>query len=246
MRIPRSRVVTLIAGVIVSCLGISTVMAAPTTADWDVVPHEPHETAFDNSPYYQCEGVFYSARYCQWLWDTGLTLEETLFSFYDDKWFDGYGLGEPESFIFSGVQRIRPECKTGLGPCFDSFTPVTLGMWGEFNSGIPPNLFVISSRGGLVKLPSQSGLALVDFVGDAWHDLAWIEVGFYLPEICEEDTPPDNEPICDPYTEKALVVDHLTFEGHAVPEPALTALLGTAIAAAIGRRAVTARRRRSR
>jgi hypothetical protein len=239
MRIPHSRVVTLIAGLIVSCLWIPGVTAAPITVDWDVVPHDYQELHFGDSPHYDCEGAIYTGRYCRSLWDTGLTLEATLFSFYDDKWFDGYGIGEPESSISSGVQRIRPECKVGLGPCFESFTPLTLEISGEFQ-GPQPNLFIISSRGGLVKLPSQGGVASVDFAGAAWHDLAWMEVGFYLPEICEGDEPPDG--ICNLYTEKALVVENLTF----VPEPALTVLLGAAIATAFGRRAISGGRRRGR
>ena len=190
---------------------------------------------FDDSPYYQCTGVFYTARLCQSLWDTGLTLEATLFSFYDDKWFDGFGIGDTD---FSGaVQRIRPECKPGLTPCFDVFTPTTLRISGHSNGAPLPNLFVTSSKGGLLLAPSAGYLTSVELSGNAWQDIQWLEVGFYLPESCDGAEPPDDERICSPYTEKALVIEDLQFE--AVPEPALISLLATgALALALRRRRV--------
>ena len=216
----RRRTIAAIFGVVVALSAVPA-RAALITVDWDVVPHDDRELVFDDSPYYDCSGSRYPDRLCRSLWDTGLTLEATRFSFYDDKWFDGYGIGEWESSIFGGVQRIRPECKAGLSPCFDSFTPQTLRIAGlSYDRSPSPNLFVLSSRGGLVKLPSLSGLASVDFVGGAWQDLTWIEVGFYLPEICETD--PGNV-VCMPHTEKALIVEDLTFA--AVPEPGLLSLL---------------------
>ena len=242
MRIPRSRVITLVIGVIVSCLGISTVAAVPITVDWDVVPHGAQHIEHGDSPFYECSGDFYSARLCQSLWDEGLELGAISFSFYDDKFVDGYGVGEEEADIgigLSGGQRISPLCKTGLPPCFDSFTPVTLRIVGASNLGPDPNLFVISSKGGLVKLPSLSGLTSVSLSGSVWEDLSWLEIGFYIADDCEDVE-------CEVATEKAFWVEDLTFEGRAVPEPALTAVLGTAIAAAFGRRAVTVRRRRNR
>jgi len=203
------------------------------TVDWDVVPHDDQELAFDNSPYYDCSGVSYTARLCQSLWDTGLTLEATLFSFYDDKWFDGYGFGDTS--FDDAVQRIRPECKTGLAPCFDVFTPVTLRISGYTNSSQLPNLFVTSSKGGLLLAPSADYLTSLDFVGSAWQGIEWLEVGFYLPAVCDDEDPPDDD-VCDPDTEKALVIEDLQFE--AVPEPALLSLL---VAAGL----VAARRRRA-
>lgn len=216
----RRRTIAAIFGVVVALSAVPA-RAALITVDWDVVPHDNTEIQFGDSPHYDCSGSHYADRLCHSLWDTGLTLEATRFSFYDDKWFDGYGIGERESSILQGVQRIRPECKAGLSPCFDSFTPQTLRIAGlSYDRSPSPNLFVLSSRGGLVKLPSLSGLASVDFVGGAWQDLAWIEVGFYLPEICETDP---FEVGCDPGTEKALLIEDLTFA--AVPEPGLLSLL---------------------
>jgi hypothetical protein len=226
---PRHSIAALVA--LVVALWAAPTHASMFTVDWDVVPHDDQELAFDDSPYYQCSGVFYTARLCQSLWDTGLTLEATLFSFYDDKWFDGYGIGDTD--FTDTVQRIRPECKTGLTPCFDVFTPTTLTISGDSNGAPLPNLFVTSSKGGLLLAPSAGYLTALDFSGSAWQDIQWLEVGFYLPEICDGEDPPDD--VCTPYTEKALVIETLQFE--AVPEPALVSLLATgALALAVRRR----------
>ena len=206
--------------------------AAVFTVDWDVVPHEAGELAFDDSPYYECSGVHYTARLCQWLWDTGLTLEGTVFSFYDDKWFDGFGFGDTS--LTDTVQRVRPECKAGLAPCFEVFTPLTLTISGH-GIDLLPNLFVVSSKGGVVLAPSAD-LESIDFAGSAWQDVEWFDVGFYLPGICDEEEPPGGQ-VCNPSTEKALVIEDLRFE--AVPEPALVWLLAAgALAAGVRRRRV--------
>jgi hypothetical protein len=122
-----------------------------------------------------------------------------------------------------GVQRIRPDCKPGLAPCFDTFTPLTLTIAGHWNAGPPPNLFFVSSLGGLIRAPSVDGIVSIDFAGPLWQGIESFEVGFYLPDICDSDDPPDHQQICDPYTEKALVIQDLSF--NAVPEPALVWLL---------------------
>jgi hypothetical protein len=179
------------------------------------------------------------------LWDGGLTLEAVLFSFYDDKWVDGFGLGVDESELSVpithglGVQRISPECKPGLSPCFDLFTPRQMRIDGAFDLGPPPNLFITSSGGGLLKLPSLDGIATIDFVGDEWRNLSWLEIGFYLPAACEGDDPPGGQ-VCSPFTEKALILQDLTFEP--VPEPAVTWLLA---AGAAGVAARSCRRRKT-
>jgi hypothetical protein len=228
MREPHSRHAALVA--LVVALWAAPAHASLFTVDWDVVPHDARELAFDDSPYYECTGVFYTGRLCQSLWDTGLTLEATLFSFYDDKWFDGFGIGDTD---FGGaVQRIRPECKDGLSPCFDVFTPTTLTISGLSNGGPLPNLFITSSKGGLLRAPSAGYLTSLDLSGSSWQDIEWLEVGFYLPEICDGEDPPED--VCTPYTEKALLIEELEFE--AVPEPALVSLLATGILAAAVRR----------
>jgi hypothetical protein len=210
--------------------------ASVITVDWDVVPHDDQELAFDDSPYYQCSGVSYSTRLCQSLWDTGLALDATSFSFYDDKFVDGYGVGEDEANIGPGLpggQRISPECKSGLSPCFDSFTPDTLRIVGLSSLGPDPNIFVLSSKGGLVKLPSLFGLASISLSGSEWTDLSWLEIGFYIAGDCEDAE-------CETATEKAFWVEDLSFEGHSVPEPSLIVLIGAGIGA-VGRRRYQAR-----
>lgn len=233
MRIPRSRLAMPIAGVIVACLWIPNATAAPITVDWDVVPHADGQIAFDDSPYYQCYGDDYANRLCGWLWEQGLELSGIGYSFYDDKFVDGFGVGEGEGNISEGLrggQRISPLCKSGLDPCFDSFTPVTLRLLGSWDQGPAPNIFVISSNGGLIKLPSLSGLATLNLSGSEWEDLGWLEIGFYIADNCDEEFDE-----CDIATEKAFSVEDLTFEGHAVPEPSLIVLIGAGICA-VGRR----------
>ena len=230
MRGISSRIPAFVAVLVLSGAWLGTAHAAPIVVDWDVVPHDNTEIHFGDSQHYDCEGSTYTARLCHSLWDEGLTLEAVTFSFYDDKWFDGFGFGEPESSIDQGdgVQRITPECKAGLDPCFDSFSPLTLRIDGAANLGPLPNLFVISSRGGLEKAASVNGVVTFNFAGSAWQDLDWIEVGFYLPEICEGNDPPRD--ICGTDTEKALVIQDLTFDANAVPEPALIWLLSAGAA----------------
>ena len=219
------------------------------TVDWDVVPHEAGQTDDDNSPFYQCFGIQWTNRTCQFLWEQGLELGRGQFyPLYDDKFLDSTGLEDDEPFSgpffpSSGLLKITPVCKSGLEPCFDSFTPVALRV---FRSGPhAANLFVVSSRGGLVKVPSldnpnDDAIALS---GSEWENIAWLSIGIYRPDVCDEDPELD----C-PSTETAITVDYLTFSGHpaAVPEPALAALIGTAITAALGRRGISVRRRRNR
>jgi hypothetical protein len=210
-------------------LGVSA-YADPITVDWDVVPHNRQQTGFDGSPYYNCVGEFYGERGCRWLWDTGMQAEAVFFSFFDDKYFDGFGIGVPEADLPEGnggpegaVMRIRPECKSELSPCFDLFTPQQLRIVGGNKFGSPfPNLFITSSRGGLMKFPSVNGLLSIEFSGDEWSNLEWLEYGFYLPEACESDDPPQDD-LCRRGREKDLTLRDLTFEP--VPEPALVSLL---------------------
>ena len=217
-------------------LNVVPASAGVMTVDWDVVPHDDQELEPGDSDRHDCVGAYYSLRDCSWLWDGGLALEATGFSFYDDKWVDLYGIDDGNT-----VQRIHPECVAGRKPCFDLFTPVTLRISGYEDSGVDPNIFLVSSRGGLELLPSLSGTALVDFSGAAWQDLAWIDIGVYFPDECRSGEPPEDEDVCDPATERALVVEELTFQPVPdVPEPAIPALL------AVAALAVRLRRRRER
>ena len=207
------------------------------TVDWDVVPHAPGEIGLDETPYYVCSGITYGNRSCYSLWEQGLELGAVLFSFYDDKFYDGTGSDEFEPFFEGdGVFRISPVCKSGLAPCFDTFTPVTLEINGATN-GIEagwPNLFILSSRGGLVKLPGGNGP--VNFSGSEWEDLSWLEIGFFKPAECFEH---EDEFECRD-REQGASVESLTFEAHAVPEPSLIVLIGAGLGA-IGRRKYHAR-----
>ena len=195
------------------------------TVDWDVVPHEERELFYDDSPFYDCNGSRYANRLCSSLWDTGLALDKLTLSvdFYDDVFVEGI-VEERESSIgpWSGVLQISPECKKGLGPCFESFTPLTLALYG-YSFGPPANLFVLSSRGGLVKTADDS--VPIVFGGSEWQNLDWIQVGFYIPQICEDGPSEEDEELCRPNTVNALALGALTFEADAVPEPGLLSLL---------------------
>jgi hypothetical protein len=210
------------------------------TVDWDVVPHQDGD--LEPTPYYYCSGATSGSRRCEYLWEEGIELYAVDFSFFDDKWFDGYGFGYAESEIGTGVEGIRPRCEPNLAPCFDAFTPVRLELSGFFNEGDPPNLFVLSSSGAVIKLPSLDGLASIDFQGSAWERLAWLEVGFYMPSACEAEVPPEDLD-CSTSREKALVVESLTFQP--VPEPTVLPLLGMGMLGVVCRFAAV-RRRKSR
>ena len=76
-----------------------------------------------------------------------------------------------------------------------------------------------------------------NFAGSDWQNLDWIEVGFYLPQICEDDPPEGTETLCSGNYEKALEIQDLTFEAVAVPEPALLSLIAAgALGAGVRRR----------
>jgi len=219
---PRRSIPALLA--LVVALSATPARADLFTVDWDVVPHDNTVIQHGDSPFYDCDGSQYENRLCYSLWDTGLALERVLFSFYDDRFYDGYGSGDTSG---ESVFAIAPVCKAGLSPCFDLFTPVTLRISGlSMSVETAPNLFVLSSRGGRIDLPSQDGQATINFVGlgSEWENLGSLELGFYLPAECDDAEPPEDV-ICSPETEKGLAVDDLTFEADAVPEPALLSLL---------------------
>jgi hypothetical protein len=218
--------------VIGCCLLPVQAVAAPITVAWDVVPHEDGE--LEATPFYYCTGDRWADRRCRYLWEQGMELYAVDFSFYDDKWFDGYGFGDTS--LSNTVMGMRPRCEPALAPCFDTFTPRRLVLSGYENLGPDPNLFVVTSLGRVVKLRSVQGTVVVDF-SPSQRPIQWLEIGFYLPARCDE---PGSEfdQACNPSTEKALVVEGLTFEPfpEAVPEPALTVLLATGVAGLIRRR----------
>lgn len=231
-----SRLAAVIITIAVASLWGASAHADPITVDWDVVPHEHHDTSDDHSPYYECVGTDFTNRRCHSLWDTGLALEAVLHSFYDDKFFDLVG------FEWGDVWRIRPVCKPTLGPCFDLFTPVTLRMDGP-SMGAAVNLSITSSRGGIIRIPEIDLLphgAVVEFSGDEWADLEWLQIGVYIPDECESAGFPDEPHACDFGHEHALQLRELTFEP--VPEPPIVWLLGAA-AAGFGARSRLGRKR---
>jgi hypothetical protein len=233
----RTRVL-LAAGFVATTFGMSTAQAGPITVDWDVVPHDDREIHFDDSPRYQCDGDRYAERLCQSLWQGGLELGATMFSFYDDKWFDGYGVTD------APVGRIQPVCKAGLRPCFNLFTPIVFRIEGDSNLGPAPNLFLASSSGGYLEFPSVNGVTTINFSGPLWENLAWMDFGFFTPAACQSDDPPDG---CDGQTEKALIPQDLTFQPVPdVPEPAAVALLGAGVLSMIARRRRSSRPIRTR
>ncbi len=219
--------VAVVAAFAVWLLGASA-EAATLTATWNVVPRVNGE--LEPSPAYDCTGEVRFERSCSALWENGLELYAVFFSFYDDNWVDGYGLGEPESSLPTGgtAQGIRPRCEPTLRPCFAEFSPRQFVLEGAADprgdSGYP-NFFIVSSRGGLVKLPSVRGLATVNFQGSEWERLAWMEIGFYLPAACEDADPPDDA-FCEA-GERALIVQELTYD--TVPEPALASLVAVGV-----------------
>lgn len=216
----------------------SPVRADVITVDWNVVPQRDGRLV--PTIHYDCFGDRRFYRSCQFLWEKNLELRGELGGFYEDKWTDGYGLGTPEHDIpgpFGAVNLIQPVCKRP--PCFETFTPLSMVVYGGYDEGPPPNVFIYSSKGGLVKLHDPTN-TVVDFVGEAWLDIASLELGFFLPAYCVDEPWEEG---CDAGTEKSLIVQSLTFaRGPRVPEPATLSLLGLGIIGVLTRR--LARRRR--
>jgi hypothetical protein len=205
---------------LVVALWATPARAGLMTVNWDVVPHEHTSITYGDSPYYNCDGFSYENRLCDWLWQDGLQLDKAFWSFYDDRFFDLVGYDE------GPVWDVFPVCKADLAPCFDLFTPVTLRIDGA-SLGAAVNLYIASSRGGLIQIPEidlLSGPAVIDFSGDEWKALRWLEIGVFQPDECRDEFPEDLPHACDFNHEHALELEDLTFRP--VPEPPLLALLG--------------------
>jgi hypothetical protein len=202
------------------------------TVDWDVAPHDDSSITYGDSPYYECHGSRYANRLCNWLWQDGLELGEAYWSFYDDRFFDLVGYDE------GPVWYISPVCKADLAPCFDLFTPVTLRIDGA-SLGAAVNLYIASSRGGFRQMPEidlLNGPAVINFSGDEWKALSFLEIGVYQPDECRDlgEFPEDPPHACVLDQEHALVIEDLTFSP--VPEPGLLSLVAAGLLGAAVRR----------
>ena len=187
---------------------------------------DPNPTAF-----WDCNFVGAGGLICAWLWDSGLEISSnTELPMYSDVFYDAYGSQLPiESFLpDTGLLRIVPECRDGLDPCFSTFTPLSM-VADAFttHSDAAAGVFVTSSRGGLVT--TFDGLAT--FAGAEWTDIAWMEVGLFYPDACDD---PESGLDCGG-GEQGLTVERVRFEAD-VPEPASTLLLGTGLVALMRRR----------
>ena len=195
------------------------------TVDWDVVPHDHTSITYGDSPYYDCHGSTYTNRLCDWLWQDGLELGKAYWSFYDDRFFDLVGYDE------GPVWNISPTCKADLAPCFDLFTPVSLRIE-AVSLGAAVNLYIASSRGGFIQMPEidlLNGPAVINFSGDEWKGLTFLEIGVYKPDECLDlgEFPEDPPHACVFDQEHALVIEDLTFSP--VPEPGLLSLLAAGV-----------------
>jgi hypothetical protein len=227
---------------IAAVLCTSTASADVITIDWDVVPADIVDP--NGFPYYECDGPgSRSLVKCDYHWDQGLELLSPEVRLYGDKWFDGFEAGAvPESALASdagNAMRIQPSCRPGFAPCLDAFVPLQL-ILGVHVLDFPGNVFVASSAGDILKLPSLADQTYaIAFPLSMQEPIAWLRVGFYHPAACEDGDPSNDADLdCGP-AERALTVEQFTF---AVPEPGVALLVGVVGSVA----ALRARRRRLR
>jgi len=224
------------AALVCACLWTAPAGAAAITVDWDVVPHA--DGFLDEAtPSYECYGEFYAGRFCRYLWQSGLELfdDGVGVALYDDRFVDATYHDIPESEIPGEGIEVRPRCESTLAPCFDVFTPLTLQLWAGAIDSFPVNVFVTSSRGGVVKLPDVDGRApvTITFSGAEWTDVDSLFIGMYRPAFCEGQTWPDIDPACKGRV-LGFYVDSLTFDAD-VPEPGAVALLASGLFAVVRR-----------
>jgi hypothetical protein len=206
--------------------------AAPFTVTWDFGFSNPFEVPA-TTPFYDCSaGWGAGGLKCHWLWEQGLEISSaTGVPMYGDggPFYDAAGHDLPfESEIplgaGAGLLKIVPECRAGLEPCFDTFTPLNISA-SVFFSNARGGVFFTSSRGGLVTAPN----GVATFTGPEWTDIEWIYVGLYLADECG-----DILSDCRGF-ERGLDINRLTFDAVPIPEPASVLLLGPALLALVRR-----------